>query len=256
MDLSLGTSGYYYKDWVGPFYPEGTKRPQMLGLYAREFRALEINFTYYGLPRAGPMEKMSRETPEGFEFIVKLHKTFTHENSLKDKDEFTKGLSPLRESGKLRGLLAQFPYSFKNTAGSRAHLAQLGEAFEEDALFVEFRHGGWIEEPVFSFLSDIGACYVSVDEPRIRGLVPPVARVTGDAGYVRFHSRAGQKWYAKAGGRYDYDYSEEELREWLPNIRSMSEASKVFVFFNNCHGAQAALNARSMRKILEQEGLL
>ena len=256
MEIALGTSGYYYKGWVGPFYPEGTKAPQMLGSYAEEFRAVEINFTYYGLPKPNSMEKMCAGTPEGFEFVVKLHKTFTHEGSLKDRTEFEDGLAPMRDSGKLRGLLAQFPYSFKNTREARAHVAQLAEAFGDYPLFVEFRHAGWIEEPVFEFLSRAGACYVSVDEPRIRGLVPPVARVTGDAGYVRFHSRAGEKWYAKGADRYDYDYSDGELREWLPKIRSMSGAARVFIFFNNCHGAQAALNARSMRRILEEEGLL
>jgi uncharacterized protein YecE (DUF72 family) len=259
--IILGTSGYQYKDWQGIFYPEGTKTQDMLAEYAKHFSAVELNFTYYGLPKAKNTERMAAVTPKGFEFVVKAHKTTTHENKVDDIKPLLEGLSPLAEAGKLSGILCQFPWAFRNTADSRAHLAKVADAFkslsEKTPLFVEFRHDSWMSKPVFDFLSKLGLSFVSVDEPDIDGLLPREGHVTGELAYLRFHSRNAGNWWGKGGkARYDYDYSVNELAEWLPILKDMAaHAGRTFVFFNNCHRGQAARNAESMRAILEKAGL-
>jgi uncharacterized protein YecE (DUF72 family) len=94
-----------------------------------------------------------------------------------------------------------------------------------------------------------------VDEPRLKGLVPPIARVTAGIGYVRLHGRNAKNWWRGSSGgggdRYDYLYSEEELKEWVTKIKGMvREATKTYVFFNNCHAGQAARNAKLMKELL------
>ncbi len=270
--IILGTSGFQYKDWVGSFYPEGTKTQDMLAAYVQAFGAVELNFTYYGLPKAKNMARMAEATPAGFEFVVKAHKTTTHEKSVADIRPLLEGLAPLAEAGKLSGILCQFPWAFKNTKDSRVHLAKVGDAFREESerngserkesgktpIFVEFRHDSWMKKPVLDFLARLGLLLVSVDEPDLPGLLPRDGLLTGEIGYLRFHSRNADNWWGRGGkARYDYDYSDDEMSEWVGALRDMSaRAGKIFVFFNNCHRGQAAKNAESMRGILKNAGLL
>ena len=108
------------------------------------------------------------------------------------------------------------------------------------------------------FLSKLGLSFVSVDEPDIDGLLPREGHVTGELAYLRFHSRNAGNWWGKGGkARYDYNYSDDEMAEWLPILKDMAgRAKRTFVFFNNCHRGQAATNAESMRAILEKAGLI
>jgi uncharacterized protein YecE (DUF72 family) len=204
------------------------------------------------------MKRMAEITPDGFEFIVKAHKTTTHGLTNKDVLPLMEGLQPLVDAGKLQGILCQFPWRFSNTADNRRYLASLAKEFGDAAVFVEFRHDSWMKEPVFRFLTDNGLSYVSVDEPDIPGLVPRIGRTTGDAGYLRFHSRRKDTWWGGDGkARYDYDYSDGELSEWLDALRDMAaKTKKLFVFFNNCSRGSAAKNAESFRGILNRAGLL
>jgi uncharacterized protein YecE (DUF72 family) len=283
--ILIGTSGYSFPDWVGPFYPPGTDRARMLEFYVKEFPVVEVNATYYRIPPPSTLHAMERKTPPEFEFVVKAHHDMTHERSL-DPDlyrAFARAVEPLRMAGKLHGMLAQFPYAFRRTRENEAFLRELRRRLPADApLFVEFRHKSWIADDLFAWLESQGLDYVSVDEPDLPGLVPPVARVTGEVGYVRLHGRNKENWWgpesrgsavadapadasaapsappgAKSSDRYDYLYSEPELREWVEKIREMTaKAKKTFVFFNNCHVGQAASGAKLMRRLLEGEGLL
>lgn len=259
MEVVLGTSGFSFEDWVGPFYPIGTQRADMLGLYSRQFASVEVNATYYRIPPPRTMEQIDRKTPAKFEFVVKAHQSMTHEKDLPEPgifQAFHDCLAPLKASGKFRGTLLQFPWAFRPTKASRERLERLDEALRPAApLFVEFRHASWIRDEVFRFLDERGIGYCSVDEPRLNGLVPPVARLTGDTAYVRLHGRNQKTWWGRGGGdRYDYDYSPEELKEWVEKIRELAErANKTYVFFNNCHAGQAARNALLMRDMLQQD---
>jgi uncharacterized protein YecE (DUF72 family) len=257
MKIRIGTSGYSFQDWVGTFYPAGTVKSDMLSNYVNHFDTVEINSSYYRIPHPRVFENIEKKTKDGFEFIVKAYKGMTHERKPTPDmfDDFHSSILPLAESGKLKGLLAQFPWSFKNSEENRGYLASLAEGLSPQKLFVEFRHGSWIKEDVFDLLSRLGIGYCSVDEPQMSGLVPPIARATGDIGYVRLHGRNYRNWWGRGtGDRYDYNYSPKELSEWAKKILELAKNTKAtYVFFNNCHAGQAARNAELMKSILEKE---
>ncbi len=251
--ICIGTSGYSFKDWVGTFYPEKTPNQKMLAFYAEHFGTVEVNFTYYRMPTSKTMAGMTKNTPEGFEFFVKAHSSMTHEGDLSGRDEFMVALSPMKEEGKLAGLLFQFPQTFKNTEVNRKYLKAVADAFRGESVAVEFRDRSWNVPPVYDFLESAQLAFVSVDEPDVSTLFPPVGKATADIGYLRFHSRNGAKWYKGSAERYDYDYSDDELREWLPKLEEIAQrADKLFIYFNNCHHGQAAENARRMGELLGQ----
>ncbi len=254
--IHVGTSGYSFADWVGPFYPHGTARNRMLDEYVQHFGVVEINSSYYRIPGANMLARMEERTPPGFEFIIKLYKGMTHE--IEDNPEmyrkFTSAVEPLKRAGKFGGYLAQFPWRFRKGDDEMKHIEALQGRLEGDSLFVEFRHDSWIEEETFEFLKERGVGYCSVDEPELRGLVPPLAVATTNTAYVRFHGRNTKNWWGRGGDRYDYDYSKEELSEWAEKLLNLEQkASKVYVFFNNCHVGHAATNAELMVELLGEE---
>lgn len=251
--IVIGTSGYYYQDWVGAFYPEGTKKQDMLALYSEKFSAVELNFTYYGIPKPSTFERMLEQTPESFEFVVKANREMTHEPKGKDVfAEFRDSVAPVVRSGRLGGVLAQFPWAFKNTPDNRNYLYYFRERLKDIPLVVEFRNNSWQRQEVFDSLGEQGVSYCCVDEPEMQDLPDRRAVFTAEPAYVRFHSRDAGKWYAQGGKeRYNYLYKEEELVEWLPKIRELAgKANKVYAFFNNCHFGQAAQNARRLGELL------
>ena len=287
--ILIGTSGYSFPDWVGPFYPPGLDRSRMLDYYVRQFSTVEVNATYYRIPPPSTMHSMERRTPPEFEFVVKANQEMSHAQSLDAElyRSFHRALQPLRIAGKLSGVLAQFPYAFRRSGAGESFVKELKRRMEGMPLFVEFRHNSWIQDEVFDLMEKEGLGYVSVDEPDLPGLIPPVARVTGTVGYVRLHGRNKANWWGSgnrrsgaagavgtragsgaspasgaraangatrgaSGDRYDYLYSEAELKEWADKIRELSrKTQKTFVFFNNCHVGQAATGAKLMRKLLE-----
>jgi len=259
--VTIGTSGFSFDDWVGTFYPEQTRKAEMLAFYATRFSAVEINSTYYGIPPAKTMAGLVERTPDDFEFMVKAHRSMTHEAA--DPDEavwrsFDDCLAPLVDAGKFRGLLLQFPWAFRPDRAGRRRLDLLHERLSaRGPLFVEFRHTSWMDDRVFRYLDQRGIGYCSVDEPPLPGLVPPVVRLTGSIAYVRFHGRNERTWWTRGGGdRYDYDYSPAELETWVRKIRELAERSRqVYVFFNNCHAGQAARNALLMRDLVQRDFL-
>ena len=257
--IQVGTSGYSFPDWVGPFYPPGTRPADQLGYYAGQFGVLELNTSYYRIPAPQSTARMAGRTPPEFGFIVKLHKDMTHEQSREPAlySEFAASLEPLREAGKMRGLLAQFPWAFRPTRPAVDHLRFLRKAFPDDSLHVEFRRSEWDRPDCFDFLKRHGIGYCCVDEPPLPGLMPARSWLTSETGYVRLHGRNASSWWGGTGSeRYNYNYSEKELTEWLSNLREMADkARQTYVFFNNCHAGHAASNARLMKELLAREGL-
>jgi uncharacterized protein YecE (DUF72 family) len=188
---------------------------------------------------------------------------------------FLEALEPLRAAGKLGGILFQFPPYVVYREASLDYLSWAREQLGDHDLLVEFRHASWYEEDVraevLSFLEQLPASHVVVDAPRIEGaknLPPTVLAVTSPTAYVRFHGRNAETWNKRGGSaseRFDYLYSEEELREWVPPLRELAgQAEQVFAFFNNnatspgpggARIAQAAANAAALQGILEAEGV-
>jgi uncharacterized protein YecE (DUF72 family) len=253
--IYTGTSGFSYDDWVGPYYPAGLPKRDWLAFYAREFNSLELNASYYAVPVARNMALMAAKTPDGFLFSVKAHQDMTHKREDNEAvfAAFVQGMAPLQEAGKMGCVLAQFPFSFHADPPNRDYLRVFRERLDGLPLVVEFRNREWLAPDTFDLLRQLGVGFCCVDEPRLPGLMPPVAEATSEVAYVRFHGRNAAKWWqhAQAWERYDYTYRREELEEWAPKIRSLAEqAGTVFLFANNHYQAQAVDTARQLKLLV------
>jgi len=257
MIYKIGTSGYSYEDWRGVFYPPDLPGNQMLEYYAQHFNTVEINSTYYAIPNPAVFFHLGRKTPDNFEFIVKTHQETTHvrQNNEQAMADIIKAIKPLDEMGKFCGFLAQFPYSFKNTPENRDYLMKTRELAGIYPLFVEFRNWTWNRAEIFEFLRENGIGYVNVDQPRLRGLLPPREIVTIDLGYVRFHGRNKKEWWEGTNEtRYNYLYSRDELSEWMIRIAHiLKKTYKTYIFFNNHPQGRAVQNARMLKEMLEKQ---
>ena len=258
-EIIIGTSGYYYDDWKGNFYPDNLQKKDYLTYYSDHFNAIELNFTYYRLPDEHQIKKMIGKSCNSLRFVVKAYRGLTHELSNNSIDtilpRFMDGIAPLIEEKLLGAVLLQFPQGFHYTAPNRFYLKNLIVASKPLPLCVEFRNKEWLRDSVYSGLRELDAGFVCVDEPDLSGLIPPMVLSTSELGYVRFHGRNKKNWYGTdSTSRYDYLYSEEELKEWLPRISEISsQTGKLFIFFNNHAKSQAVTNARMLMNLLKHQ---
>ncbi len=254
--LYFGTSGFSYNDWVGNFYPRGMPRREWLSYYAREFNALELNFTFYALPKLSVLEAMIDKTGEGFLFSVKANQDMTHQRQHNEGvfPAFVYMLQPFIEADKLGCVLAQFPYSFGFSRQNWDYLESFRERLGDLPVVVEFRNAQWLRPEVFDWLSRRNLGFCCVDEPQLPKLLPPLAEVTSNIGYVRFHGRNAAKWWQHehAYERYDYTYSAEELKDWLPKIGKLNSlVGRTFIFANNHWRGQAIGTIRQLRLMFD-----
>jgi uncharacterized protein YecE (DUF72 family) len=259
--ILVGTAGFSYQDWRGPFYPSDLSAKEMLGYYAGHFPFVELNTTYYRMPDPGFLGRLAQRTPSGFFFVVKAFQGVTHApeelgpEGLRDTfARFNGEARILAAEGRLGAVLAQFPNSFRNTPPNLRYLARWREEFGELPVVVEFRHRSWLTPEVEQELKRNGLAFCGVDEPHLPGLLPPVAWGTAAPGYVRFHGRNAAKWWhhAEAYERYDYRYSEDELRGWLPSLlRLERDVGTVLVAMNNHYQGSAPLNAKMLAGLLD-----
>jgi uncharacterized protein YecE (DUF72 family) len=264
--IRIGTSGFSFPDWKGTVYPPEIRERDMLSFYEKElgFHALEVNFTYYTLPSQKSFMAMVQKTSKEFTFVVKAFKAMTHEVRDKEKgvivdhqeifQKFKYSLIPLIEEGKLACVLAQFPYGFFPNRENFEYLGRFKSEMADIPLVVEFRNRMWMKEQIVQFLerNKIGFCIV--DEPKLSKLMPYFPRATSEIGYFRFHGRNPNWFNVPASVRYDYLYSEGELKEFVSDIQSISQkTTKTLIFFNNCHAGSAAKNAAQMAKLLTEQ---
>lgn len=254
----IGTAGYSYEDWRGVYYPEDLDKKEMLSFYSREFSFTEVNSTYYAMPNRFMLYHMQAKTPDHFQFVIKAYRGMTHKREDNEQHflDFKEALQPLIEKGKLGCVLAQFPTSFRNKDENRDYLKDFKERMGDIPVVIEFRHEEWIDERIFELLEEEELGYVCVDEPQFKTLVPPVVRATSRIGYVRFHGRNYKKWWhhKETYERYNYLYTEEELKDWVPKIEKLADRTeKTFVSMNNHYRAQAVINGRMLREMLEVE---
>lgn len=259
--IYIGTSGWSYDDWVGPFYPEDTNKRQFLDYYAERYSCVEVNFTYYRMPNASTMEAISNKTGSDFRFTVKAPGEFTHERSAREDayDEFRAGIRPIMDDGKLGCVLAQFPYSFKPNDAARRYLTYLGQNLSDLPVVVEFRNSKWVGPRTFDLLRNLNMGYCSVDGPRISKLMPPIAETTANVSYVRFHGRNADNWFEhdEAWQRYDYLYDAEELQEWTSKVDQLDAKSEdCYLFFNNHYQAKATQNADLFAQLLRDADVM
>jgi len=258
-DLRIGTSGYSFPHWVGTVYPERTQPSAMLATYAKDFDAVEINFTYYRDPSPAIFEGMLRKVNADFEFVVKAPKGMTHEREAMASvaASFIQSLDPLIESGQLGGVILQFPQSFHCNDQALNYLKQVADVLVPRGIktSVEFRHKGWHQDRAYQLLEKLQLGFVNVDLPLISALPAPSRILTNDVGYFRLHGRNEKAWYNPPTGshRYDYLYNDEELDAWAQRIESvLDSAKKVYIFTNNCHKGSSFVNGLRLRQRFEQ----
>ena len=286
-DLLIGTSGYDYPEWKGVFYPEDLKRKDFLIFYATQFNALELNNTFYNMPTAERLLSFYERSEGRLNFSVKANRLLTHEigtdwqTAAKD---FKEALKPLNEKERLSAVLFQLPESFHYTNDNRMYLAKRIGEFEGFPVMVEFRHKEWIRESVFEGLEKRKAGIVFCDMPQLKNLPDGTVMKTpfiGNNAYIRLHGRNEGAWYAHApkvqtsitsahangakatytaretpngSDRYCYDYSDEELTQFVPIVKAaVREGKKVQVYFNNHPNGSGARNAISLKKMIEKD---
>jgi uncharacterized protein YecE (DUF72 family) len=214
MKLYTGTSGFSYKEWIGNFYPEKTRPAAMLEYYSSKLGVVEINNTFYRMPKKEIVEKWDRETPEGFLFSIKASRKITHIKRLKDVDDETgfmlDNISIL--GPKLGAVLFQFPpYFKKNAERLEEFLKILPQGLP--AVF-EFRDDSWYDDEISGLLSarKFIFCFSDVDEKDTPAIIN-----TAGWGYLRLRRQ---------------DYSPDGLKEWADRIRSQ-DWDRALVFFKH-----------------------
>ena len=285
------------------WYPSSVRSSEArLAHYAARFDTVELNASYYALPSPDAAAAWARRTPDGFIFHVKAFGMMTRhpvkaeqlpadlraDAPLDDRGRverpsrelraevfrrFRAALEPLREAGKLGGILMQFPPYVTLKPASLEYMQWAKEQLGGDEMMVEFRHRSWLEpgsaERTLDFLRSLEATYVMVDAPRTdaKNVVPTVVGATSGTAYLRLHGRNAATWNVhgrSAAERFDYLYSADELEEWSRPLRELSSLSeRTYAMFNNngrTHAAggdiaQAPTNALMLRKILQADGV-
>jgi uncharacterized protein YecE (DUF72 family) len=254
--VMTGTSGYSYLEWVDSgFYPPGTRSAAMLEFYGRSFSVVELNYTWYQMARSDVLTRMLAAAPAHIIFAAKLTRTVTHEREEDWREQvqrYRQGISALGK--RLAAILVQLPPDFDRTVSNRRFLAELLDNLQGMPVAVEFRHGSWAVDTVFSELERRQITLVSVDEPDLPGLFPRLDVVTNPAlFYVRFHGRNAKGWkHGNMQKKFDYDYSEQELHQWCEHELGplSSRASRGIIFFNNHVRAQAPRNALLLNSLI------
>jgi len=258
----LGTSGYSFPDWVGTAYPSGISSSQMLRYYHSvwRFNSVELNFTYYRMPSIKTITGILRKIPGEMTFAVKAPGQATHDlwkddsgELRKVSGEFYQALQPMREEGRLGPVLFQFPWSFKFSERNREYIEEIAGSFDPDSnlLAFEFRHDSWANEAAFEAVEEAGGIPVTVDEPIIGGLFPYIPRAGLRGAYFRFHGRNPDWFNSNGSERYNYDYSEDDLRSFAIDVLEFHKRDlPVFVFFNNCYMGRAVHNALLLKDLL------
>jgi uncharacterized protein YecE (DUF72 family) len=303
--VRIGTCSWADEALTKHWYPRGVRTAEdRLRHYAEHFSTVEVDSTYYRLPDPEMVSRWAERTPEDFVMHVKAFGVMTRHPVKADQlppdlreqapldargrvdrpprefraevfARFHDALSPLREAGKLGGVLMQFPSYVVYKPVSLEYLEWAAGQLRDDRMLVEFRHRSWFEDEnraeVLSFLEELGATNVVVDAPKTdaKNLVPTVVAATSPLAYVRFHGRNAETWNVRGGSaseRFDYLYTREELTEWGEPLRQLSEDSEeVYVLFNNNRWsraprgygdgvvAQAPTNASMLKDVLAKE---
>src|SRR5262245_27803357 len=264
--IRIGPAGWAYADWAGVVYP--VPRPRgfdPLVFLASYFDLVEVDSTFYRSPAAKACAGWVRRTAdrERFRFTAKLHRAYTHDADPKSRAAedpiFQAGIAPLASSGRLSALLAQFPHSFKPAGESWARIEELRDRFAGLPLVVEVRRAEWGAPDHVERLRSLGVGFCNVDQPAVgRGAgatLGPTAISTTSIAYVRMHGRNAPAWFGSGGeqsGRYDWLYTEDELRPWIEPIRALSAtAEETIVVMNNHFRGKAMVNALMIRAMLE-----
>jgi len=296
--VRIGTCSWADEALSKYWYPDGLPARERLGYYAERYSTVEVDSTYYRVPDRKMVQGWADRTPPGFVMHVKAFRLMTRhpvkleqlppdlregmpvdERGRVDRPprqqralvfrEFLDALEPLRESGKLGGILFQLPPYVVWKPASLDYLEWAHDQLRGDVMLVEFRHRSWFEDDVrdemLRWLEERGMAYVTVDAPKVdaKNVPPTLVAATSPVAYVRFHGRNAGTWNRRGGGaaeRFDWTYTEDELAEWVEPLRELSgQSEEAYAFFNNNNQtngvAQAPAGAELLRKLLEAESV-
>jgi uncharacterized protein YecE (DUF72 family) len=238
--VRIGCSGWNYKDWRESFYPKGLPARRWLERYAEAFDTVEINNTFYRLPKRSAVENWVEQTPRGFVFTVKASRYLTHIKRLTTVQDGVKLLyeriAPLADSPKMGPVLWQLPGNFqRDDERLRGALAELPKGRH----CFEFRHPSWFCDEVYRLLRRHRVALVIGDTPE-----RPFQAHEFTTGwtFVRFH-------YGRRGR--DGNYSQTELEEWAERLREWRERVEVYAYFNNDWREFAVKNALELKRMLD-----
>jgi uncharacterized protein YecE (DUF72 family) len=260
--ILIGTSGYSYHEWVGTVYQEGTKEGDYLECYSGLFPTVELNFSYYQMPKAQNLANMLVKSGENLTFSIKAHKTLTHEINLSLWEEEAKtyltAIESILGAGRLEAVLFQFPYSFKYEDDNRRYLDKLLKYFKDVPKAVEFRKTDWYNRKVIDGMKERNIPLVSLDIPELPKLPPSTDVVTAPLAYIRLHGRNKEAWWGSdEHARYDYMYTDREIETWADRIKRITEqAKRILIYFNNHPFGKAVRNAQTLAKMLNKLGLI
>jgi uncharacterized protein YecE (DUF72 family) len=245
--LRVGCSGWNYDHWRdGVFYPARCPASRWLAFYADRFDTVEVNSTFYRLPRRDAVARWVEQTPRGFLFAVKVSRYLTHVKRLREIDVhlplLLERIAPLADGGKLGPLLWQLPPTFVRDDD---RLAEALAAFPSDLRHaVEFRHQSWFAPQPLELLADRGVALVVADRPGAPGLERP--EPSAGFSFVRFH-------HGSRGRRGNY--SDSELADWAETLRGWALRGDVYAYFNNDWEGFAPRNAVQLRRLAERHEL-
>ena len=234
MKLLAGTSGYSYKEWKGTFYPEDLPDKEMLAYYAKQLPTVEINNTFYRMPKVDMLESWVEQVPANFQFILKASRKITHIKRLKECEEETEYLFKTAQTlGKQLGvILFQLPPFLRKDAIRLENFVTLIPKTEKAAF--EFRHETWFDDEIYEILraKECALCFSDTDNNKLKKLVS-----TASWGYLRLRKQ---------------DYGDKELKKWAKNIKGQSW-NETFVFFKHEDEGAGPKMAKRFLKLANQD---
>jgi uncharacterized protein YecE (DUF72 family) len=242
MTILVGTSGWTYDSWAGPFYPAGVARRRWLEFYAKRLPTVELNASHYRWPKDTAFTGWHDRLPAGFEMAVKAPRALTHAKRLYAPERWSEIVERgMRLLGDRAGpFLLQLPPTMERD-DARLDFA-LGHLPAGVRTAVEFRHPSWLDDRVFGILERHAATYVVMSGAHL----PCVLRATSDLVYVRWHGPSGEHLYAGS-------YSDDDLRWWADRLREWEGAGhRVYGYFNNDQFGYAPANAMRLRELLDR----
>ena len=237
--IRIGTSGWHYQHWCGPFYAEKLSPAKMLEFYYQHFDTVEINNSFYRLPSADTFRRWRQSTPRGFCFAVKGSRFITHMKKLKEPQNALENFLPRAEElkEKLGPILFQLP---PHWAVNPQRLEEFLRALPPRHQYAfEFREPSWHTDQIYEILRRHNAAFCIYE---LNGFQSPEL-VTANFVYIRLHG---------PGGPYQGRYSRGKLREWASKITGWAgRLTGIYVYFDNDQAAYAALNALELTKLVE-----
>jgi len=244
MTLYVGTSGWVYPHWEGVFYPDELNPKKKLEYFSKRFKTVEVNYSFYHLPKSSTYKKWYSQTPGNFIFAVKASRYITHIKRLRGVKlawkTFIRNALELKE--KLGPILFQFPPSFKAGDENVKRLERFlefirGRASANLRFAFEFRHKSWCDEKIYNLLKKHNAAWVIADSPNY----PRFDEITADFMYIRLH---GSKIL------FSSKYTKKELKDLAEKIKKWKKNKDIFVYFNNDADGYAIDNAQVLIKEL------